>query len=173
MTNNNNFCSKVWFKNRRAKCRQQQKQQAAGGEKPPRTKKIKSPPPVNNQTSTTLGAAGGVSPSQRDASPPSPPPSVSSAPPPPLTSSYNPIWSPAVIPPGGPSSLGSMGDLMSSSCLERGGYGAQQAAAAAACYQSYATPSYYSSNMDYLSPHSQINVPVRIFPLIERIKTKI
>ena len=54
---------------------------------------------------------------------------------------------------------------MSSSCLDRSGYGgvSQQAAAAAACYQTYAAPGYYS-NMDYLTPmtHSQINVPVSI-----------
>ncbi|KAK3859799.1 hypothetical protein Pcinc_034107 [Petrolisthes cinctipes] len=56
-----------------------------------------------------------------------------------------------------------MGDLMTPPCLERGGYGgvSQQAAAAAACYQTYGAPSYYT-NMEYLSPmsHSQINVPV-------------
>ncbi|KAG7157606.1 Homeobox protein otx5-A-like [Homarus americanus] len=171
----------VWFKNRRAKCRQQQKQQAAGAEKTPRTKKVaKSPPPSSTQTSqpsgqTTTGGVGATAtppPSgggHRDASPPSPPPSVSSAPPLPLTpsstapTSYNPIWSPAAIPPAGSASIPPMGDLMTPPCLDRGGYGgvSQQAAAAAACYQSYAAPSYYS-NMDYLTPmsHSQINVPV-------------
>ncbi|XP_069992089.1 homeobox protein OTX2-like [Penaeus vannamei] len=169
----------VWFKNRRAKCRQQQKQQAAGGEKTPRSKKAtKSPPPSSTHTSqpsgqtTTGGLGAGASPppsagGHRDASPPSPPPSVSSAPPLPLTPSssttYNPIWSPAAIPPSGSASIPPMGDLMSPACLDRSGYGgvSQQAAAAAACYQSYAAPSYYS-NMDYLTPmsHSQINVPV-------------
>ncbi|XP_068235436.1 homeobox protein OTX2-like isoform X2 [Palaemon carinicauda] len=170
----------VWFKNRRAKCRQQQKQQAAGAEKTPRSKKITKSPPPTTQTSqpssqTTTGGVGGSSPppptggNHRDTSPPSPPPSVSSAPPLPLTpsstapTSYNPIWSPAAIPPAGSASIPPMGDLMAPSCLDRGGYGgvSQQAAAAAACYQSYAAPSYYS-NMDYLAPmsHSQINVPV-------------
>ncbi|KAB7497060.1 Homeobox protein otx5-B, partial [Armadillidium nasatum] len=168
----------VWFKNRRAKCRQQQKQQAAGGEKPPRPKKAsgKSPPLPSGQTSTNLsvGISSSVSPpdnNHRDSSPTSPPPSsistsTSLSLPPSASStvsSYNPIWSPASIPPSGGSSLGPMGELMTSSCLERGGYGgmSQQAAAAAACYQNYAAPSYYSS-MEYLSPmsHSQINVPV-------------
>ncbi|XP_071527985.1 uncharacterized protein [Panulirus ornatus] len=170
----------VWFKNRRAKCRQQQKQQAAGAEKTPRTKKVAKSPPPSTQTSqpsgqTTTGGVGATATppptggGHRDASPPSPPPSVSSAPPLPLTASssapasYNPIWSPAAIPPAGSASIPPMGDLMTPPCLDRGGYGgvSQQAAAAAACYQSYAAPSYYS-NMDYLTPmsHSQINVPV-------------
>ncbi|XP_050699978.1 LOW QUALITY PROTEIN: homeobox protein OTX2-like [Eriocheir sinensis] len=167
----------VWFKNRRAKCRQQQKQQAAGGEKSPRGKKSaktppppsSTPPPPSGQTtpggaaSPTPGGGGG----HRDASPPSPPPSVSSAPPlslPPSAStpSYNPIWSPATIPPSS-SSIPPMGELMTPPCLEQGVQGgvSQQAAAAAACYQGYAGPAYYS-NMDYLAPmtHSQINVPV-------------
>lgn len=174
------WCPQVWFKNRRAKCRQQQKQQAAGAEKTPRSKKVAKSPPPSTQTSqpsgqtTTGGVGGAASPppsggGHRDASPPSPPPSVSSAPPLPLSASssaptsYNPIWSPAAIPPAGSASIPPMGDLMTPPCLDRGGYGgvSQQAAAAAACYQSYAAPSYYS-NMDYLTPmsHSQINVPV-------------
>ncbi|KAK4286788.1 hypothetical protein Pmani_040122, partial [Petrolisthes manimaculis] len=165
----------VWFKNRRAKCRQQQKQQAAGAEKTPRAKKVaKSPPPSSQPSQTTTGGVGGASTpppivgGHRDSSPPSPPPSVSSAPPLPLTpssSSYNPIWSPASIPPSS-SSIPPMGDLMTPPCLERGGYGgvSQQAAAAAACYQTYGAPSYYT-NMEYLSPmsHSQINVPFSSF----------
>nr|XP_053646267.1 homeobox protein OTX2-like isoform X1 [Cherax quadricarinatus] len=168
----------VWFKNRRAKCRQQQKQQAAGAEKTPRAKKVAKSPPPSTQTTQpsaqTTGVGGTASPpptggGHRDTSPPSPPPSVSSAPPLPLTpsstapTSYNPIWSPAAIPSAGSASIAPMGDLMTPPCLDRGGYCgvSQQAAAAAACYQSYATPSYYT-NMDYLTPmsHSQINVPV-------------
>ncbi|XP_045112041.1 homeobox protein otx5-A-like isoform X2 [Portunus trituberculatus] len=166
----------VWFKNRRAKCRQQQKQQAAGAEKTPRVKKTAKSPPPTTQTNPQSGQTtpgGPASPTtggHRDTTPPSPPPTVSSAPPLPLpassstASTYNPIWSPASIPhTASSSSIPPMGDLMNPPCLERGGYGgvSQQAAAAAACYQGYAGPAYYT-NMDYLTPmsHSQINVPV-------------
>uniref|UniRef100_T1IPT1 Homeobox domain-containing protein n=2 Tax=Strigamia maritima TaxID=126957 RepID=T1IPT1_STRMM len=154
----------VWFKNRRAKCRQQQQQQQNGGQNKSRPKKPKSPPPPATSTSP---------PSSRD-SPYKPPVStptaaVGLAPPPPSTNNFNAIWSPASI--GGP-----MGDLVStSSCMQRsagagptggsatGGYGMSNTQAPS-CYSqpSYGPSSYYGNmNMDYLAPHhAQLNGPV-------------
>ena len=166
----------VWFKNRRAKCRQQQK--AQDGKNPAsRPKKSKSPTPgdvspVNNNTSSdssyktaapvtstptptvngmgSAGSGGGSGGSQTNS------PS---------------IWSPASI---SPHSGGGMADLVNSgSCMQRsyhhhsamhGGHGgAAQPPPHHSAYQhqnslNYApTAAGYYSNMDYLS---QMQLPV-------------
>lgn len=119
----------VWFKNRRAKCRQQQKAQE-GKTKPPTPKKSKSPPP---QSASPVYCK---------------PPVVSS----PVTNGSmtgSSIWSPAAIPP--------VNDIMNSnSCMQRGGYPMANSQAAAYPHQNYGPSSYYGS-MDYLN-HMQLPV---------------
>merc|ERR1719507_2205217 len=93
----------VWFKNRRAKCRQQAKQQQSSGSDKSRLAKpkvAKSPVPPRITASTSPSPLSG---NLRDDSPfklerASPPPS-SDLPTSPSHSAYNPIWSPASISP--------------------------------------------------------------------------
>ncbi|GBM12946.1 Homeobox protein OTX [Araneus ventricosus] len=134
----------VWFKNRRAKCRQQQQQQNGGSSKS-RPKKAKSPP-----SSSTPPSSRGESPYK----PPSLPPphsssTSSSAGGPPVTSNTNSssIWSPATISPVAAELMGA------NSCMQR----SYQMAANTppSCYsQSYGPTSYHygNMNMDYLPP---------------------
>ncbi|ELU13551.1 hypothetical protein CAPTEDRAFT_165954 [Capitella teleta] len=142
----------VWFKNRRAKCRQQQKaaEQAnkSGGSTGSSAKdSAASPGGATVKKSKSPGLSDG------SASPPAPtavgaggvykPPPVSS---PSSCSSAPGIWSPAVPP---------MTDLMSSvssaACMQRasGGYMSSQPMHYSS--QNYGASSYYGS-MDYLSP---------------------
>ncbi|XP_052058469.1 homeobox protein OTX2-like isoform X2 [Mytilus californianus] len=120
----------VWFKNRRAKCRQQQKAQE-GKPKPPTPKKSKSPPPPS--TSPVYCK----------------PPIVSS----PVTNggmnTGSSIWSPAAIP--------QVNDIMNSnSCMQRGGYPMSNSQPTSYPHQNYGHSSYYGS-MDYLN-HMQLPV---------------
>ncbi|CAH1802959.1 unnamed protein product [Owenia fusiformis] len=118
----------VWFKNRRAKCRQQAKTVDGKPKAPTTPKKSKSPPPPSSSPSSL---------------PYKPATAVSSAP---MNPGSGPIWSPASIPP--------VGDLMgSNSCMQRpaaypmtnqpqhGGYPSQN-------YGGYS----YPGSMDYMSP---------------------
>ncbi|KAK8762777.1 hypothetical protein V5799_025955 [Amblyomma americanum] len=78
----------VWFKNRRAKCRQQQQQQQNGSASKPRPKKAKSPAPSSSPTSSSRGE-----------SPYKPAALVASAASSPLHQQASSIWSPAAIGP--------------------------------------------------------------------------
>nr|CEI71549.1 Ek otx/otd like protein [Euperipatoides kanangrensis] len=128
----------VWFKNRRAKCRQQQQQQQQqqnGNQNKSRPKKAKTPPPPTSR-----------------ASPYKPPsvPAVNS-----MTPPGNSIWSPASIPP--------VGELTSSgSCMQRPAYPMANSQTSSCYSQNYGPASYYSNmNMDYLpSPMSHAQLPV-------------
>ncbi|CAB1352301.1 unnamed protein product [Coregonus sp. 'balchen'] len=148
----------VWFKNRRAKCRQQQ-QQSSGQSKPRPPKKKASP--AQDQPST------GADPSANNPSgsySPSPTPSGPSLPP----SGNNPgnapvsIWSPAISPLPDPLAC-------SAPCMQRPSaypmsYGQPQAYA-----QGYAGTSSYFTGLDcgaYLSPmHSQLSANGALSPI--------
>ncbi|KAL3872695.1 hypothetical protein ACJMK2_035904 [Sinanodonta woodiana] len=113
----------VWFKNRRAKCRQQQKAQE-GKTKTPTPKKSKSPPPPSSspggycKPSPVSSPVGNVTMNQSAS-----------------------IWSP--VPP--------VNDLMNSnSCMQRGTYAMPNAQHTAYSHQNYGHSAYYG-NMDYLS----------------------
>ncbi|XP_013379088.1 homeobox protein OTX2-B [Lingula anatina] len=137
----------VWFKNRRAKCRQQQKaqqQQNPQDLNKSRPKKPKTPPSEH-----------AVSPGTPDTyKPPAPPVDI----PPPIKSESHltngngaSIWSPASIAPS------PVGDYMSpNSCMQRSSY---HMANSQTPYtpQNY-TPSSYYGNMDYLPPSMQLPV---------------
>lgn len=119
----------MWFKNRRAKCRQQQKAQE-GKSKPPTPKKAKSPPPAST-------------------SPVYCKPPVVSTPPSNVMTSQSSIWSPASIPP--------VNDILNSnSCMQRGGYPMSNTQTASYPHQNYGPSSYYS-DMGYLN-HMQLPV---------------
>ncbi|KAL6486365.1 hypothetical protein MHYP_G00057570 [Metynnis hypsauchen] len=135
----------VWFKNRRAKCRQQQQQQQQQQTQPGTPNKVR---PVKKKSSPVREA---------NPEPPSSFPAASSASLPPIPSSTGPpasIWSPASISP-----LPDPLSTSSSSCMQRSypisytqasGYG-----------QSYTATSSYFSGMDcssYLGPvHPQLS----------------
>lgn len=167
----------VWFKNRRAKCRQQAKQQPPPSDKLSLSSRIKPAKKLGNN-GTTNGTSSVTSlavTSALKSSPQSTPsrdspfesggrasPSGSDGLHSGLTAStspqsslsaaaYNPIWSPASF-----SNIGPMADLMSQSYLDKN-----------SCYnsqvygQNYSSHCYYG-NMEYLSSgvsHSSLNVP--------------
>ena len=147
----------MWFKNRRAKCRQQQKAQDQA------KTKSGSGNSGNSQSSTQHQNSGSTSPElklKRESPELSPPSSDTYKPPAlgtPPTGSSTPIWSPAIAP---------MNDLMTSNTCS------MQRAPPAAPYpmgnsqtpsypthQNYASPSsYYHGGMDYMTPHMQLPV---------------
>uniref|UniRef100_A0A673LDG1 Orthodenticle homolog 5 n=1 Tax=Sinocyclocheilus rhinocerous TaxID=307959 RepID=A0A673LDG1_9TELE len=92
----------VWFKNRRAKCRQQQQQQTSGQTKPRPPKKKSSPAQEPSVSEPSTSTNGPYSP------PPPPAPSSSS------TSATVSIWSPASISP-----LQDPLSVSSTPCLQR------------------------------------------------------
>ncbi|KAM6959073.1 homeobox protein otx5-like [Aplochiton taeniatus] len=139
----------VWFKNRRAKCRQQQ-QQSTGQSKPRPPKKKASP-------ARDAGAEANVNAANGSYSPVPPPPGTAIAP---SSSSANAtvsIWSPASISP--------LPDPLSASttpCMQRAPAGYPMAYSQAPAYtQSYAGSSSYFTGLDcssYLSPmHPQLS----------------
>ncbi|XP_022237759.1 homeobox protein OTX2-like isoform X2 [Limulus polyphemus] len=139
----------VWFKNRRAKCRQQQQQQNGGStSKTTRPKKSKSPQPAASPSSTRDPVY-----KHRNLSQPSP-----STTPTVTTNNTSAIWSPAITP---------VSDFMnSSSCMQRPSYhmtNLNNTPPTPSCYtQSYGPTSYYGNmNMEYLPPpmpHTQISM---------------
>uniref|UniRef100_A0A8C8BV57 Homeobox domain-containing protein n=1 Tax=Oncorhynchus tshawytscha TaxID=74940 RepID=A0A8C8BV57_ONCTS len=148
----------VWFKNRRAKCRQQQ-QQSSGQSKPRPPKKKASPAqdqPSNGPDPSSNNPSGSYS--------PSPDPSGPSLP----TSGNNPgnapisIWSPAISPL--PDPLASSAPCMQRPSAYPMSYGQPQAYA-----QGYAGTSSYFTGLDcgaYLSPmHSQLSANGALSPI--------
>ncbi|XP_076365880.1 homeobox protein OTX2-like isoform X2 [Tachypleus tridentatus] len=139
----------VWFKNRRAKCRQQQQQQnGSSASKTTRPKKSKSPQPVPSPSSTRDPVY-----KHRNLSQPSP-----STTPTVTTNNTSAIWSPAITP---------VSDFMnSSSCMQRPSYhmtNLNNTPPTPSCYtQNYGPTSYYGNmNMEYLPPpmpHTQISM---------------
>ncbi|XP_023346313.1 homeobox protein OTX2 [Eurytemora carolleeae] len=159
----------VWFKNRRAKCRQQAKQQQSSGEKSRLKIKSKSPPSSRITASPSPSPLSAVRDSpfkmERSSPPPASDPHMSL--PSSLTSAaYNPIWSPASISPAS-------GDLISGSSnsnylLDKPSYLPEKGAGGyLSSEKSYYPHNYgcYYSNMDYLPTmgHHSLNVPVSIF----------
>ncbi|XP_039526001.1 orthodenticle homolog 5 [Pimephales promelas] len=136
----------VWFKNRRAKCRQQQQQQTSGQTKPRPPKKKSSPA----REPSVSEANGGTT-----YSPPPPPPPPGTSITPSSTSATVSIWSPASISPL-PDPLS-----VSGTCLQRSGGYPMTYTQAPAYGQGYATSSSYFTGLDcssYLSPmHPQLS----------------
>ncbi|NXM94235.1 OTX2 protein, partial [Sylvia borin] len=136
------LCLKVWFKNRRAKCRQQQQQQQNGGQNKVRPAKKKNSPA--REVSSESGTSGQFT-----------PPSSTSVPT--ISSSSAPvsIWSPASISP--------LSDPLStsSSCMQRS-Y-PMTYTQASGYSQGYAGSTSYFGGMDcgsYLTPmHHQLPGP--------------
>ncbi|KAG8189700.1 hypothetical protein JTE90_022513 [Oedothorax gibbosus] len=129
----------VWFKNRRAKCRQQQQQQNGGSSKS-RPKKAKSPP-----SSSTPPSSRGESPYK----PPSLPPPSSAGPVTSNTNTSSNIWSPATISPVAAELMGA------NSCMQRSYQMAANTPPSCYSSQSYGPASAYhygNMNMDYLPP---------------------
>ena len=116
----------VWFKNRRAKCRQQQKGQDSIKNRP---KKPKSPPPTDSSSQSPVYKS----------------PTVSTTP---NGSTNGQIWSPASIPPP-PVTVSDM--VNSNSCMQRSSYPSMTNSQSVGYSQNYA-PSAYYGNMEYLPP---------------------
>ncbi|KTG02213.1 hypothetical protein cypCar_00035362 [Cyprinus carpio] len=98
----------VWFKNRRAKCRQQQQQQTSGQTKPRPPKKKSSPAREPSISEPSASTNGPYSP------PPPPPPGTAITPSSSSTSATVSIWSPASISP-----LQDPLSVSSTPCLQR------------------------------------------------------
>lgn len=138
----------VWFKNRRAKCRQQQQQST--GQSKPRPPKKKASPAREASADTSANPANGAY------SPPPPPPGTAITPSSSSASATVSIWSPASISP--------LPDPLSASstpCMQRTSTYPMTYSQAPAYSQSYAGSSSYFTGLDcssYLSPmHSQLS----------------
>ncbi|GAA6079508.1 homeobox protein OTX2, partial [Tachysurus ichikawai] len=135
----------VWFKNRRAKCRQQQQQQQNGGQNKVRPAKKKSSPA--REASSESGASGQFT-----------PPSSTSVPAISSTAAPVSIWSPASISP--------LSEVLStsssSSCMQRS-YPMTYTQATSGYGQGYAGSASYFGGMEcgsYLAPmHHQLSAP--------------
>ncbi|XP_073719310.1 homeobox protein otx5-A-like [Misgurnus anguillicaudatus] len=137
----------VWFKNRRAKCRQQQQQQQSSGQPKPRPTKKKSSPAREPSTSEASVSTNG--PYSPQPAPPVPTIAPSS------TSATVSIWSPASISPLGDPLL-----VSSTPCLQRSGAYPMTYTQAPAYSQGYASSSYFTGLdcSSYLSPmHPQLS----------------
>ncbi|XP_051535478.1 homeobox protein otx5-A-like [Myxocyprinus asiaticus] len=138
----------VWFKNRRAKCRQQQQQQTSGQTKP-RPPKKKSSPAREPSASEASGSTNGPY------SPPPPPPGTAITPSSSSTSATVSIWSPASISP-----LPDPLSVSSTPCLQRTSAYPMTYTQAPAYSQGYASSSYFTGLdcSSYLSPmHPQLS----------------
>lgn len=142
----------VWFKNRRAKCRQQAQQQQNGGSTTTKPKPIKrKSPPRDSPTTPTSDSAPSYAGSKSPTTPTSMP-------------NNNTIWSPAAIaPPTMSETMSSNMMTNSSSCMQHSPYshasmhGSQTATAATGYpHQGYHQSSYFS-NLDYLPPVPQFS----------------
>ncbi|XP_037533346.1 homeobox protein otx5 [Nematolebias whitei] len=138
----------VWFKNRRAKCRQQQQQST--GQSKPRPPKKKASPARDANTEAS------ANPSNGPYSPPPPPPGTAITPSSSAASATVSIWSPASISP--------LPDPLSASttpCMQRATTYPMTYSQAPAYSQSYAGSSSYFTGLDcssYLSPmHPQLS----------------
>uniref|UniRef100_A0A8C6UYF0 Homeobox domain-containing protein n=1 Tax=Neogobius melanostomus TaxID=47308 RepID=A0A8C6UYF0_9GOBI len=138
----------VWFKNRRAKCRQQQQQST--GQAKPRPPKKKSSPAREASAEASASVANGAY------SPPPPPPGTSIPPSSSAASATVSIWSPASISP--------LPDPLSASttpCMQRASAYPMTYSQAPAYSQSYGGSSSYFTGLDcssYLSPmHPQLS----------------
>lgn len=141
----------MWFKNRRAKCRQQQQQQTSGQTKPRPPKKKSSPAREPSVSEASASTNGPYSPP-----PPPPPPGTSITPSSSSTSATVSIWSPASISP-----LPDPLSVSGTPCLQRSGGYPMTYTQAPAYGQGYATSSSYFTGLDcssYLSPmHPQLS----------------
>lgn len=138
----------VWFKNRRAKCRQQQQQST--GQSKPRPPKKKASPAREANTEASANTTNGPY------SPPPPPPGTAITPSSSSASATVSIWSPASISP--------LPDPLSASttpCMQRATTYPMTYSQAPAYSQSYAGSSSYFTGLDcssYLSPmHPQLS----------------
>ncbi|XP_071498510.1 homeobox protein OTX-like [Diadema antillarum] len=137
----------VWFKNRRAKCRQQQQQQQNGSNNnssanKPRPAKKKTPPPTSRDSDAPASTSSETPPFKAS-------PSVSSSMP-----NNNSIWSPASIAPQPVMSSDHLPANMSNNSCMQHSYpmtNAQPAAGYTAA-QGYQSP-YFGPGLDYLSAH--------------------
>ncbi|XP_071393040.1 homeobox protein otx5-A-like [Centroberyx affinis] len=138
----------VWFKNRRAKCRQQQ-QQSTGQSKPRPPKKKASP-------AREASSEASANPANGPYSPPPPPPGTTITPNSSSASATVSIWSPASISP-----LPDPLSVSTTPCMQRSTAYPMTYTQAPAYSQSYAGSSSYFTGLDcssYLSPmHPQLS----------------
>ncbi|KAL2095908.1 hypothetical protein ACEWY4_008056 [Coilia grayii] len=137
----------VWFKNRRAKCRQQQQQST--GQSKPRPPKKKTSPAREPSAEPSASANGPYSPAP-------PPPGTAITPSSSSTSATVSIWSPASISP-----LPDPLSVSSTPCMQRASAYPMTYTQAPAYSQSYGASSSYFTGLDcssYLSPmHPQLS----------------
>ncbi|XP_065816010.1 homeobox protein otx5-A-like isoform X1 [Labrus bergylta] len=138
----------VWFKNRRAKCRQQQQQST--GQSKPRPPKKKASPARDSNTEASANPTNGPY------SPPPPPPGTTITPSSSSASATVSIWSPASISP-----LPDPLSVSTTPCMQRATSYPMTYTQAPAYSQSYAGSSSYFTGLDcssYLSPmHPQLS----------------
>ncbi|NP_001027540.1 homeobox protein OTX isoform beta [Strongylocentrotus purpuratus] len=133
----------VWFKNRRAKCRQQQQQQQNGPNSnnttnKPRPAKKKTPPPTPRENDAPTTTSSDTPPFKAS-------PSVSSSMP-----NNNSIWSPASIAPQPMSSDHLAANMSNNSCMQHSYTMPNAQPAAGYTAQGYQSP-YFGAGLDYLS----------------------